>query len=248
MDVHLQFARFSVMVLLLAACGDATTSAPDEEEPVSDTTPDAMTTTTAGPSSTADPVPPAPITFDAVVHPVDEAELGASWRADCPVPVDDLRRIEMPHHDDEGGVVTGSLVVHRDHVDAVIEVFERLFDAAFPIHSMLPVSTFAADDDASMAANNTSAFNCREIDGRPGVWSQHSFGGAIDINPLVNPWVRGDRVDPPGGADFVDREQDVVGIIRAGDVVTAAFADIGWRWGGDWTASKDYQHFSHNGD
>ncbi|GJM39517.1 MAG: hypothetical protein DHS20C19_28840 [Acidimicrobiales bacterium] len=250
-------ALFSVVVLLLAACGDAATSAADEEEPVSDTTPDATTTST--PATTVSPpspstsdaaltAPDVPVVFDAVVHTVDEVELGESWRVGCPVGIEDLRRIEMPHHDDDGGVVTGSLVVHREHVDAVVEVFGRLFEAAFPIHSMVPISTFAADDDASMAANNTSAFNCREIDGRPGVWSQHSFGGAIDINPLVNPWVRGDRVDPPGGADYVDRDQDVVGIIRAGDVVTDAFTAIGWQWGGDWATSKDYQHFSHNGD
>ena len=98
-----------------------------------------------------------------------------------------------------------------------------------------------------MRANNTSAFNCREIDGRPGVWSQHAFGGAVDINPLVNPWVRGGRVDPPEGAPFVDRDASVAGLIVAGDAVTDAFADVGWGWGGDWANALDYQHFSHNG-
>lgn len=239
----------------MAACGEGTTSVADGQEPVSDTTAEATTTTQPVPSTTDAPTPTAlpaepaaPVAFVAVTHTLDEAELGASWQPGCPVAVEDLRRIEMPHHDDVGDVVIGSLVVHRDHVDAVIDVFERLYEAAFPIHSMVPISTFAADDNASMAANNTSAFNCREIDGRPGVWSQHSFGGAIDINPLVNPWVRSDRVDPPSGIDYVDRDQDVPGIIRAGDVVTEAFAAIGWQWGGDWTTSKDYQHFSHDGN
>ncbi|MEZ5167987.1 MAG: M15 family metallopeptidase [Acidimicrobiales bacterium] len=155
--------------------------------------------------------------------------------------------IELPHWDDSGDVRDGALVVHADHVDAIIRVFGRLFDARFPIHSMQPITAFAGEDDASMAANNTSAFNCREIAGRPGVWSQHAYGGAIDINPLVNPWVRGSQVDPPAGAPYVDRTVDVAGLIRRGDVVTSAFADVGWGWGGDWSGALDYQHFSWNG-
>ena len=112
---------------------------------------------------------------------------------------------------------------------------------------MQPIDVYGGDDQASMADNNTSAFNCREVDGAPGVWSQHAYGGAIDINPLVNPWVQGSRVDPVSGAAYADRNLDAQGMVRAGDVVTEAFASVGWGWGGDWTRSKDYQHFSWNG-
>lgn len=220
-------ARDEVVAAAVASTGSAVGVAP---------------TTTRLPSVTVDE-----LAFTASVHEVSTEELGASWRDGCPVDVADLRRIDMAHHDGDGGVTRGSLVVHADHVDDLIGVFERLYEAGFPIERMEPVSAFDADDDASMAANNTSAFNCREIAGRPGVWSQHAYGGAVDINPLVNPWVRGTRVDPPGGAEYVDRDLDVPGLIRAGDVVTEAFAAIGWGWGGDWSASKDYQHFSHDG-
>ena len=106
---------------------------------------------------------------------------------------------------------------------------------------------YQADDQASMRANNTSAFNCREIDGRPGTWSQHSYGRAVDVNPLVNPWVRGSQVDPPEGAPYADRSARVPGGLYAGDDAIAAFAAVGWEWGGNWSGSKDYQHFSANG-
>ena len=194
-----------------------------------------MTTTTQ---------PPEPV-FTSTVRETTAEELGGSWRQGCPVAVDELRWLELAHWDNEGEATTGVLVLHADHVDDVIGVFDRLFEARFPIQSMLPITDFDADDDASMRANNSSAFNCRVISGT-NRWSQHAYGGAIDINPLVNPWVRGGRVDPPEGAEYVDRTLDVPGLIVAGDVVTQAFADIGWGWGGDWNSTLDYQHFSHN--
>ena len=142
----------------------------------------------------------------------------------------------------------GQLIIHQDHASDMVQVFSRLFDAQFPIERMQLVDVFQGDDDLSMAANNTSAFNCREIAARPGTWSNHAFGEAIDINPLVNPLVSGNGVFPPGGAAFTDRSVQVQGGIYPGDVVTQAFAEIGWGWGGDWVNSKDWQHFSATGN
>ncbi|MEM9464249.1 MAG: M15 family metallopeptidase [Actinomycetota bacterium] len=254
-----------VLVVVLTACGlrdDPTdTAAPlgIDEESAGTTTTSTTTPSTTEPPTTQEPTttmaptttsstttePPEPVFF-ASVRETTEAELGASWRSGCPVAVEDLRWLDLAHVDMSGRVVDGVLVVHVDHVDDVIVVFERLFEARFPIESMLPITDFDADDDASMRANNSSAFNCRVIAGTDR-WSQHAYGGAIDINPLINPWVRGDQVDPPEGAPYLDRDADVPGLIRAGDVVTEAFASIGWGWGGDWSSSLDYQHFSHNG-
>ena len=102
-----------------------------------------------------------------------------------------------------------------------------------------------ADDDASMAADNTSAFNCPAVTGGTG-WSEHSYGRAVDVNPVENPYVRGTTVLPPAGAAFVDRHA-APGVILDGDVVVQAFAAHGWQWGGHWTSPKDYQHFSTTG-
>jgi hypothetical protein len=185
--------------------------------------------------------------YTATIREVTAEELGSSWRPGCPVPVEDLRRLDVRHWNSEGVLSDGALIVHADHAEDLVFVFERLFASGFPIHSLRPITEFAGDDDRSMAANNSSAFNCREIAGRPGVWSQHAFGGAVDLNPLVNPWVRGSQVDPPGAAAHLDRTVGAPGMVVSGDIVTEAFAAIGWHWGGDWSSTIDYQHFSHDG-
>ncbi len=123
---------------------------------------------------------------------------GRSWRLGCPVGLDDLRLLTVSYWGFDGQPHAGNLVVHRDHAAALLAAFHSLFDQHFPIERIQLVDDFGADDAASMAANNTSAFNCRAIDGHPGVWSEHSYGWAVDINPVQNPWVRGIQVDPPG--------------------------------------------------
>jgi hypothetical protein len=188
--------------------------------------------------------------YGATIAPIDETVRGRmtySWRDGCPVPLEDLRLLTLPHWDDAGESVLGELVVHADAADAMVEAFGRLYALRFPIARMELVDVYLGDDDASMRANNTSAFNCREIDGQPGTWSQHSYGRAVDVNPLVNPWVRGSQVDPPESASYADRSTRVSGGIYAGDEVVTAFAAVGWKWGGNWSGSKDYQHFSANG-
>ncbi|MFS0704345.1 M15 family metallopeptidase [Cellulomonas sp. 179-A 9B4 NHS] len=161
------------------------------------------------------------------------------------MPLGELRYLTVTHDNMAGAVVTGELVVHADVADGLVEVFRTLFDARFPIASMRLVDDFGADDDASMAADNTSAFNCRAVTGGTG-WSEHSYGRAIDVNPVENPYVRGATVLPPAGAAFVDRHA-APRVILDGDVVVQAFAAHGWQWGGHWTSPKDHQHFSTTG-
>jgi poly-gamma-glutamate synthesis protein (capsule biosynthesis protein) len=181
-----------------------------------------------------------------MIDEVTAEELGASWRQGCPVAPGDLRALTVRHMDSGGNIATGRLIVHADWAAELGTVFEHLFQHGFPIDRIEPVSIYDADDDLSMAANNTSAFNCRTVAGT-NRWSEHAYGRAVDINPLVNPWVRGSRVEPPGGSDYVDRDPSVPGLIVDGDVVVEAFASIGWGWGGHWSSTKDYQHFSATG-
>ena len=194
--------------------------------------------------------PPGPPTFAATVRPIDEAlaeRMRSSWRPGCPVPLSALRYLSVRHWGVDGQVRDGELVVHTQYADALVSVFAELFEARFPVERMRLVDDYGGDDQASMRANNTSAFNCREVAGRPGVLSNHATGTAIDINPLLNPWVSGSRVDPPEGAPYADRSSLPPGGIAPGDAVTRAFARIGWGWGGDWPDSKDWQHFSASG-
>ena len=211
-------------------------------------TTEATTTTTSATTTTTVPEVP---DFASSIQEIDaliEARMSQSWRPDCPVGLDQLRLVTLSYWNYQDLPATGEMVIHADHTADVIAVFETLYNERFPIERMELVDVFEGSDNLSMDANNTSAFNCREVANRPGVWSNHATGTAIDINPLVNPYLSSSgQVLPPQSAEFVDRSVQVKGGIYSGDVVTRAFADIGWGWGGDWSSSKDWQHFSASG-
>jgi hypothetical protein len=170
-----------------------------------------------------------------------------SWRPGCPVGPVELRLLGLDYWGFDGRVHRGELIVHRDHARRMLGVFGKLFAARYPIQRLRLVDAYRADDDRSMAANNTSGFNCRRVSGSSS-WSEHAFGRAIDLNPLRNPYVtRGGRVSPPAGRPYANRALHAAGMIHAGDTVVRAFAAAGWRWGGAWSGSRDYQHFSSTG-
>jgi D-alanyl-D-alanine carboxypeptidase len=171
----------------------------------------------------------------------------SSWRHGCPVGPVELRLLLLDYWGFDGQVHRGELIVHRDHARRVLGVFAKLFKARYPIQRLRLVDAYQADDDRSMAANNTSGFNCRRVSGSSS-WSEHAFGRAIDLNPLRNPYVtRGGRVSPPAGRPYADRARRAAGMVHAGDTVVRSFAAAGWRWGGSWSGSRDYQHFSSTG-
>lgn len=173
---------------------------------------------------------------------VTEADLGASWQQGCPVGPADLLHLDVSHVTADGGQGEGRLTVHRDVADDVTAFFAELYRQRLPVTSIQPAADFGGDDDAMMAVNNTSAFNCRPVVGGTG-WSRHAFGRAIDINPLVNPYVKGTLVLPPNGEPWVDRTVYEPGMLRDNDgLVVLVRSTPRWRWGGDWFTLKDYQH------
>ncbi len=181
------------------------------------------------------------------VSKITGPELGASWRPGCPVGPDELRRVRVAYWGFDGFEHAGALIVNADAVDATLTVFRRLHDARFPIRRIVPVDAYGADDRTSMAADNTSAFNCRPVAGsNPPRWSEHAYGHAIDVNTIENPYVQGSSVSPPAGAGYTDRTTVRPGMAYAGGTVVDAFAAVGWQWGGRWS-SPDYQHFSSTG-
>jgi hypothetical protein len=166
-----------------------------------------------------------------------------TWRSGCPVAIEDLRQLTVPYWNFERKPATGILIVHQDLASEVGAIFEDLYKKKFLIERITPVEEYGGDDDASMAANNTSAFNCRDVTGKPGTFSNHSWGRTIDINPLTNPYVRGDKVYPPAGRAYLDRSKSHSGSILKGGYIVERFKQAGWTWGGDWSDLKDYQHF-----
>ena len=125
-------------------------------------------------------VPPAP--FAASIHTVTATDLYVSWHPGCPVPVSHLRAVDVTTFGNDGAVHTGRLVVAADRADAIVAIFHDLYDLRFPIQRMQPIDVYGGSDDSSIAANNTSAFNCRAVTGGTG-WSEHAYGRAIDVTP-----------------------------------------------------------------
>jgi len=171
---------------------------------------------------------------------------GISWRAGCPVPLRDLRLLTMTHWGFDGRARTGRLIVHENVARDVLNVFRRLHAAKFRVRRITPVDAYGASDFRSIEADNTSAFNCRYVEGTTR-WSEHAYGRAIDLNPIENPYVSGGRTSHRASAPYVDRSRRRPGMAYEGGVLVRAFDAIGWGWGGRWTSVKDYQHFSASG-
>lgn len=180
------------------------------------------------------------------ISKVTRDELRYSYRPGCPVGPSQLRRVEVAHWDFSGRRRIGSIVVRDTAARGVLAVLRKLYAARFPIRRMRLVEAYKGSDDASMAADNTSGFNCRFVEGSSR-WSQHAYGLAIDLNPVENPYLQGGRVSPPAGRRYLDRAVRRPGMVASNDVVVRAFAAMGWRWGGYWKSAKDYQHFSATG-
>lgn len=186
--------------------------------------------------------------FVARVRAIDDATAtrmrGRSWRDHprCP-PLAALALVEATHVTMDGAVATGELVVAQVVSGAVVTLLARLHAIGFPIASMRLVDDHDADDERSMAAGNSSAFNFRTIAGTDQL-SQHAFGLAIDLNPVQNPmiWPGGERFVPAAAAPYVDRRRLRPGMIVRPGPVTAIFDELGWEWGGDWQHVADLHH------
>ena len=169
-----------------------------------------------------------------------------TWNEESPVSRDDLRYITLSHYDFNGHVQEGELVVHKLAVDDLIDIFQKLFEVKFPITSMRTVDHFDGSDEASMEANNTSAFYARRV-ANATRWSNHSWGAALDINPLLNPLSREDFFTPQAGKRYLDRTLDEPGMITKGSYIYQLFIERGWEWGGECFYERDkttdLQHF-----
>jgi hypothetical protein len=153
-----------------------------------------------------------------------------------------LQSVKVAYINLDGETQMGELIVHHELTEEVVDIFRDIYECKFPIEKMIPINLYDCNDDKSMEDNNTSAFNYRTVSGSRKL-SDHSFGRAIDINPLLNPYIRRSKVQPENGRKYTDRENHVEGMIQKNDCVVQEFKSRGWQWGGDWKYSKDYQHF-----
>ena len=158
----------------------------------------------------------------------------------------ELRLLTVARWDFAGGRRTGRLVAHESAASSLRTVFRKLYAAHFPIRRMVPIDAYGGSDFRSIEADNTSAFNCRYVEGTSR-WSEHAYGRAIDLNPIENPYVSGGKTSHVASRPYLDRTPCRRGMACPRNVLVRAFKAVGWGWGGDWTSIKDYQHFSASG-
>lgn len=176
--------------------------------------------------------------FQSAINPLTDAQQAVmkqySYRASCLVALSDLRAVNVSYYGFDGVTRQGTIVVNNSIASGTVDAFKALFDQKFPIHQMVPVDQYESADAISVANDNTSAFNCRAVSGTK-TFSEHSYGTAIDINPKENPLATA----------TAKLDQAAKGTITP--VVVKIMKDAGFKWGGDWTSKKDYQHFSVSG-
>lgn len=190
--------------------------------------------------------------FNSAVLPdyIKEKIMGVSYRENPDISLDDLRYIRILHYDFHGMVQEGELIVNQRIAYPVMKVFYQLYKWEYPIESVRLVDDYEGSDELSMEANNSSAFNYRMIEGT-NCLSKHALGLAIDINPRVNPYVRKDGYFPKNSEEYLERDpkhctgEHADKMIHKKDVVYRIFKKNGFSWGGEWTDSKDYQHFEY---
>lgn len=162
---------------------------------------------------------------------------------------EELAYVHILHYDFEAQVQEGELICNQEIAQDLVEIFRELYEHQYPIEKVWLIDEYNADDELSMADNNTSCFNYRTVPGKSKL-SNHSYGRAIDINPLYNPYVRTRDgkvlVSPQNAGDYADRSVDFPYKIDREDLCYRLFIEHGFAWGGAWNSSKDYQHFEKN--
>ncbi|MDO5292608.1 MAG: M15 family metallopeptidase [bacterium] len=171
-----------------------------------------------------------------------------SYKANPDISLDELSYLTIPYVNFSNEICIGELIVNSRIAEDTLNAFKELFQIGYPIEKMVLIDAYGADDILSMTDNNSSAFNYRYIDSTT-ILSNHSKGLALDINPLYNPYIKTvdgkERILPPEGAAYADRTENNPYYIKKNDACYTIFLKYGFTWGGDWTDSKDYQHFEH---
>lgn len=196
------------------------------------------------PSTDTEPVAAVEPVFTAEPIPADvEARMrGVSYPEDAEIPLTSLRYLRLSYVDFNGREQVGEMVCNKAVADDLLAIFRALYEARYPIHSIRLVDDFGGDDEASMAADNTSCFNYRRKTGMREL-SKHALGLAVDVNPFENPYVRPSRVRPAGASAYADRTKDFPHKIDKSDLCYKLFRAHGFSWGGAWRSVQDYQHF-----
>jgi len=194
--------------------------------------------------------------FHVSIRPLSGAvltEVGHSWHSTCPVPLSNLRLLDVSAWGFDGHVHQGQLIVNADAAAGLGSVFRQLFDLRFPIRHLTLKDEYGPAAERAPDGDISGSFECRQAVPSPcvggtgtGTWSEHAYGEAVDLNPHENPYVGCGMAENDKSSGYLDRSRIRPGMVTP--AVIQAFARIGWGWGGSWYGStKDYMHFSANG-
>lgn len=173
---------------------------------------------------------------------------GKSFKKNCTIPRATLRYVKVLHRNVEGKTQLGEIVCNKAIANDLVDIFKKLYASNYKVERIILIDEYDADDERSMAANNTSCFNFRVVSGTTKL-SKHAQGLAIDINPLYNPYVHlnNGKVEPANGKPYATNRTSgrniPVPFINTNDLCYRLFIQHGFRWGGAWRTVKDYQHF-----
>lgn len=194
--------------------------------------------------------------FEASIKPINKyikqrMVEGKSWHKGCPVDIKDLRYIRVKHRNFYRSERMGEMIVHKDVAQDLVNIFRELYTIKYPIRQMRLVSDFSGNDWKSIEADNTSAFNCRNVSTGQKKWSKHAYGKAIDINPIENPFInRKGHIAHIQSYLYKKRKHKKnsaftnKAMLVKKDKAIKIFEKHGWQWGGNFSPYKDYQHFS----
>ncbi|NCC26306.1 MAG: M15 family peptidase [Deltaproteobacteria bacterium] len=151
--------------------------------------------------------------------------------------------VDVRHYGFDGRVHQGQIVVHEALADDIRHIFTVILETRFPLESVLPIAHPVIQTKGpfglSPDTNNSSGYVWRPRVGGDKL-SMHALGLAVDLNPRLNPYFKGDLVLPPGAV----YDPSAPGTLTPDCPVVLAFKDLGWEWGGDWTEVRvDYMHF-----
>jgi|GEM_PF-2498120 fibronectin type III domain len=135
-----------------------------------------------------------------------------------------LTTISITAPDATGTNHTFTTQVHKAVASDIQNAMQEIVNAGFPINSFY-------------------CYSWRGMAGNRNTTSHHSYGVACDINPTQNYMIRNGQVI---SGSYWKPGEDPYSITPNGIVVTT-FAKYGWIWGGNWSSSKDYMHFSFTG-
>jgi len=149
-----------------------------------------------------------------------------------------LSLLDIEYYSFDNKLHQGQILIHSDLSIDVEKIFKVIKENKFPIGKVIPIVKYNWLDSLSMKDNNTSAFNFRMVKGTA-ILSAHAKGYAIDINPMLNPQLKNGKSIPYNS----NYDPNVPGTITENSIVVKIFKRLGWRWGGNWKRTKDYQHF-----